>query len=94
MSMMILPEFAAERQGANRQQQLAFLLCGFLNAAAVLRVVPSLAGSSLAFNERTLALAAAGLLAEVALVIYALYLLRLLFRTDRRASSTSGQSPS
>ena len=81
MSMMILPEFAEERLRRNRQQQLAFLLFGLLNVAAVLRVAPSLAGTSWTFDQRNLSMAIAGSFAEAALLIFTLYYLRLWWRT-------------
>ena len=83
MSMMILPEFAAERQAPNQQHRLAFLLLVLLNAAALLRVAPPLAGSAWTFDQRNLSMAIAGSLAEVALFVFALYFLRLLFRSAR-----------
>ena len=83
MSLMILPEFAAERLTVNRQTPLAVALCLLLNSAAILRIVPSLAGASLPADARNAAMASAGLLAEAALLIFAGYLLRLLWRSAR-----------
>ena len=83
MAMMILPEFAVGRQRPNRQPQLAFILVAFLNIAAVLRVAPSLAGTSWTFDQRNLSMAIAGSLAEAALLIFAVYFLRLRSRVNK-----------
>jgi hypothetical protein len=80
MSLMILPEFAAERQRANRQRLLALALAVLLNAAALLRVIPSLAGAAWSADARNFSMALGGALAEIALLAFALYLGRLLLR--------------
>jgi hypothetical protein len=77
MAMMILPEFAAGRQRPNRQPQLAFILVALVNTAAVLRIAPSLAGTSWTFDQRNLSMAIAGSLGEAALIIFSTYFLRL-----------------
>jgi hypothetical protein len=81
MSMMILPQFAAGRLRANQQARLAIALVIMLNAAAVLRVIPSIAATSWTADQRNLSIALAGSLAELALLIFAVYLLRLLLKT-------------
>ncbi len=80
MALMILPEFAVARQNANRQKQLAFFMLALLNTSAVLRVLPPLAGASLSLDEGNLSMAIAGSLAEFALLVFAVYLFRLLWR--------------
>jgi hypothetical protein len=52
-----------------------------LNAAAVLRVIPSIAATSWTADQRNLLIALAGSLAELALLIFAVYLLRLLLKS-------------
>src|SRR5690606_16479374 len=81
MSMLILPEFAVERQHANRQRQLAIALALLVNAAVVLRVGPALAATDLTLDERDLSMAIAGTIGEIALLIFAVYLFRLIWRT-------------
>jgi hypothetical protein len=85
MSMMILPEFAIERQRPNRQPQLAVALVILLNTAVVLRVVPAVTAESWSLDERNLSTALAGAFAEVAFLTFAVYLLRLLLRNHRSA---------
>jgi hypothetical protein len=79
MSMMILPEFAAARLTANRQKTLALVVMALLNVAALLRVLPSIAGSSWSADDRNLSMAIAGSLAETALVIFTVYIFRVLW---------------
>jgi hypothetical protein len=81
MSLMILPEFAVERQQPNRQREMAILLAVLINVATVLRVAPPLAGDRWTADESDLSMAVAGSLAEVAMLIFAAYLLRLIWRT-------------
>jgi len=81
MSLLILPETAVERQSPNRQRLLAFALAVLVNAAALLRVAPALAGTRWSDDARNLLMAAAGSLAETAVLIFAAYLLRLMWRT-------------
>jgi hypothetical protein len=83
MSLMILPEFAVERQGPNRQRQLALALAVLINASVVLRVAPAVAGSAWSFDDRNLAMAVAGSLAELAMLGFAVYYLRLVWRGRR-----------
>ena len=80
MALMILPEVAMARQSANRQKQLAFGLLFLLNSSAVLRVLPSLVGDSWSADTRNLSMAVAGSLAEAALIVFAIFLLRLIWR--------------
>jgi hypothetical protein len=80
MSLMILPEFAGERQGPNRQRQLSLVLLALLNGAAFLRVLPALAGTSWTADQRHLSMAVAGTLGEVALIMFGGYYARLWWR--------------
>jgi hypothetical protein len=80
MSLMILPEFAVARQRANRQRELALFLAVMINVSALLRVLPSLAGDSWSFDARNALMATAGTLAEVGLVLFAVYFARLVWR--------------
>ncbi len=80
MSLMILPEFAVERQRANRQRQLALLLAVLINASVLLRVAPAVAGSTWSYDTRNLSMAVAGSLAEIAMLVFAAYFLRLVWR--------------
>jgi hypothetical protein len=82
--MLILPEFAVERQQANAQRWLAPLLAVLVNVAAALRVVPSLATEALSYETRNVSVAIAGSLAEAAIVLFAAYLLRLIWRQRRQ----------
>jgi hypothetical protein len=87
MSLMILPEFAVARQHPNRQRELALFLAVMVNASAILRVLPSLAGDAWSFNARDASMATAGTLAEVALLVFAVYFARLVWqvrKTERR----------
>lgn len=81
MSMMILPEFAVERQQSNRQRHLAILLAFLINLAALLRVVPSIAANHWTLDQRNLSFAMAGSAAEVAMLIFAADVIRLIWRT-------------
>jgi hypothetical protein len=85
MSLMILPEFAVQRQQANSQRLLAVVLTGLVNLAVLLRVAPALAGTHWSLDERNASMAAAGSLAEAALLLFAFNLLRLFWRTRGRA---------
>jgi hypothetical protein len=80
MSMMILPEFAAARLTPNRQKTLALIVMALLNAAALLRGLPSIAGNSWSSDDRNLSMAVAGSLAETAVLIFTVYLFRFLWR--------------
>ncbi len=90
MSLMILPEFAGDRLGANRQKQLAIGLAVLLNAAAVLRVAPALAGTRWSVDDRNLSMAAAGSLAEAALLVFTVYFFRLMWRARKGYGGTHG----
>ncbi len=90
MALMILPEFAAERMTANRQHTLALIMAVLINAATALRVLPSLAGTHWSFDERNLSMATAGTLAEIALLIFAVYYFRLLWRARRSGGDNLG----
>ena len=79
MSMLILPEFAGERQGANAQKRLAVALAAVINVAVLLRVTPSLLTDVLTYDTRNLSVAVAGTLAELAVLTFAFYLLRLMW---------------
>jgi hypothetical protein len=83
MSLMILPEFAVGRQHPNRQRELAIFLAAMINLAALLRVLPSLANDAWSFDARNASMAIAGSLAEVALVVFAVYFGRLVWRARR-----------
>ena len=85
MSLMILPEFAGERQHSNRQRLLALTLAALINASALLRVVPSVAGREWSADTRDASMALGGSLAEVAMLVFAGYLLRLMWH-DRRGA--------
>jgi hypothetical protein len=87
MSIMILPEFAIERQRPNRQALLALGLVTLLNIAVILRVAPALTPARWSLDERDLSIALAGAFAEVALLTFAAYLLRLLLRQSAFRSS-------
>jgi hypothetical protein len=77
MSLMIVPEFAADRLHAD-QKLLAVSLFTLLNLATLLRVAPSIAGTAWSFDQRNLFMAIAGTLAEAALVLFAVSLFRLM----------------
>ncbi len=87
MSLMILPEFAVQRQRPNLQRRLAILLAGLIDLAAALRVAPALAGDGWSYDQRNLWMAVAGSLAETGMVIFAVYLLRLIWQTRRRTAA-------
>jgi hypothetical protein len=90
MSLMILPEFAGDRLGANRQKPLAIGLAVLLNAAAVLRVVPALAGTRWSVDDRNLSMAVAGSLAELALLTFTVYFFRLMWRARKGFGGAHG----
>jgi NnrS protein len=81
MSILILPEFAGERQQENRQRLLALALAVLVNLAALLRVAPAIAAGDLSYDGRNLSMALAGSLGEVALLLFGVYLLRLVLGT-------------
>lgn len=83
MSLMILPEFAVARQRANRQRELALFLAVTINVSAMLRVVPSLAGDAWSFDARNASIATAGTLAEIALLAFAVYFVRLVWQARK-----------
>jgi hypothetical protein len=87
MSLLILPEFAGERQHANRQRVLALALAALINAAALLRVVPSVFGRDWTPNARHASMALGGSLAELAMLAFGAYLLRLIWRTRQQGSA-------
>ncbi|HWO72074.1 MAG TPA: NnrS family protein [Dehalococcoidia bacterium] len=89
MSLLILPEAAAERQSPNRQRLLALALALLVNTAALLRVASALAGTRWSDDFRNLLMAVAGSFAEAAVLIFAAYLLRLMLQT-RGGSATQG----
>ncbi len=76
MSLMIVPEFAMDRRRTD-QRGLALLLFALVNTATLLRVAPSIAGTAWTFDQRNISMAVAGTLAEVALIVFAVSLLRL-----------------
>jgi hypothetical protein len=82
MSIMILPEFAQERQRPNRQAFLAFSLLVLINGAALCRVLPALFGEDWTEDQRNLSMSVAGTLAELAVLLLAISLFRLLRRGD------------
>ena len=90
MSLMILPEFAGDRLTVNRQKLLAMALVLLLNAAAALRVLPSLASTRWSVDERNLSMALAGSLAEAALLAFTVYLFRLMWRSRKAYGGTNG----
>ena len=74
------PQGGAQRHGRG-QAARSYVLLLLLNGAAVLRVAPSLLGSDLDPEARSLAQAAAGGLAEVALLVFAWGFLRMMLGT-------------
>lgn len=76
MALMIVPEFAGERL-ATRQQTFSLALAVLVNAAAVLRVAPALTGLDWSADLRAWSMAAGGLTAQAAVVIFAFSFLRL-----------------
>ncbi|MGE0059975.1 MAG: hypothetical protein AB7T32_18495, partial [Dehalococcoidia bacterium] len=76
MSLMIVPEFAAQRQHTT-QRGLALTLVVLINAATLLRVAPAIAGTAWSYDLRNLSMAGAGTLAEVAVMLFAVSLIRL-----------------
>ena len=85
MSLLILPEFAMQRQGPNAQRRIALLLASLVNLAALLRVAPALASTRWSLDARNASIATAGSLAELALIAFALTVLRLFWRTRTAA---------
>jgi hypothetical protein len=80
MGLMVLPEFAGQRQSASAQQHLSAVLLVLAVAAATLRVLPSVIGTSLGPDERNAMLLTAGLLAEAAILLFAYTFARLVLR--------------
>jgi hypothetical protein len=80
MALMIVPEFAAERQTRPEQGALSFTLLALMMTAAVLRVAPALAGNHWPNETRSWLMAAAGLLGEGAVLLFAGSFLRLAWR--------------
>ncbi len=78
MSLLILPEFAGERMVRSRQGWLSYALLGLVNAAGVLRVGPALAGTDWTIETGSWLMAAGGIVAETAMVVFALSFVRLL----------------
>jgi hypothetical protein len=89
MSVLILPEFAADRTDSNVQRWLAPLMALLINVAAVLRVLPALAGEAWPADARNLSMAIAGSVAEAGMLLFAAQLLRLMWR-QRRSSPVRG----
>ncbi len=77
MSLLIVPEFAAQRQRSN-QSYLAAMMFAFLNLATVLRVLPSVGATWFGTSERSLMMGGAGILAQAAMIVFALSLFRLM----------------
>jgi hypothetical protein len=77
MSLLILPEFAVERQRRNRQRPLALVLAVLINLSALLRTLPPIIGSHLTPDERNISMALAGSIAEAAMLVFTVYVLRL-----------------
>jgi hypothetical protein len=70
MGLMILPEFAAQRQNPNSQTRLSAILLVLVTSAAVLRVGSGLLGTAISPDQRDLILAVGGLLAEAAILLF------------------------
>ena len=85
MALMIVPEFAGERRGANRQAAMSTALLVALGAATILRVGPALLANSLGPDVRNTSMAVAGVLAEFALLYFAASFVRLLMAARRDA---------
>ncbi|HXH21159.1 MAG TPA: hypothetical protein VNN10_03950 [Dehalococcoidia bacterium] len=83
MALMVLPEFAGERQRPNRQRQLSSALLLLALSAAALRVLPSLFGTRIGPDERNFMLLAAGIAGEAGVLLFTVAFARLVFR--RRA---------
>jgi hypothetical protein len=90
MALMILPEFAADRLAANRQRALGLFMAVLINLATLLRVLPALAGTHWSFDDRNLSMAIAGSLAETALLVFAAYYFRLLWRGREHGGNRLG----
>jgi hypothetical protein len=71
MGLLILPEFAGERQERPDQSQKSITLLFLLNAAALLRVAPALVGPELDADLGAAMQATAGIFAEAALIVFA-----------------------
>jgi hypothetical protein len=80
MSLLILPEFAGERAGPNRQAILASVLVLTVVVVTVLRAGAAVLGTDIAADYRNLAMAAAGLMIEAALVVVFLRFVLLSWR--------------
>lgn len=76
MGLLILPEFAGERQDRPDQALRSYSLLILLNTAALLRVASALASPHLDPDLSLAMQSAAGLMAEVALVVFAWSFLR------------------
>jgi hypothetical protein len=84
MSLMILPEFAAERMTRPDQSMRSYTLLTTVNLAALLRVGSSLFADKIDSETRQLFVAMAGILAEAALLLFALSVFRLMAAARRR----------
>ena len=77
MSLLIVPEFAGQRMNQPDQALVSFVLLGLLNGAAALRVATALAGMHWTAETRGWLMAASGVLAETAMIVFALSFLEL-----------------
>jgi hypothetical protein len=77
MAMMIVPEFAGQRQFGRSQAPLSVSLAALLNAATFLRVAPAVAGFDWSNEVRDWSMAIAGGLAQAAILVFAWSFVRL-----------------
>jgi uncharacterized protein involved in response to NO len=80
MALMIVPEFAGERMAASRQRYVSHALLVLVNLAAVLRVVPAIAGFDWTAEVRAWSMAIGGGAAQAAILLFAFSFLRLFLR--------------
>ena len=66
------------------------MLAALINASALLRIAPSVFGEGWSSDTRDASIALGGTLAEVAMLMFVTYLLRLMWR-DRRARHALGR---
>lgn len=84
MALLIVPEFAGERQFEHHQARLSSVLMVLIAAATVLRILPALLGTDVSADTRSWMMAVAGVLGEAALLYFAWNFFRLV-RSSRRA---------
>jgi uncharacterized protein involved in response to NO len=76
MALMIVPEFAGQRQSVD-QRWLSLTLALLINAAVVLRVAPAIAGFDWSADARDWSMTAAGVFAQAAILLFAVSFARL-----------------